>query len=121
MCRKGTVRKPDRQVGIEHEQAFTDRLYKISGSTSLTAVSEHLLVTGLILSSRNTILLERPTPPPALQLQTELVSGMSVMYITDTVKRQYHAYVWEGEKRGAPGPIDNIRKMPPRGPADQVS
>jgi hypothetical protein len=23
---KGTVRKPDRQVGIEHEQAFTDRL-----------------------------------------------------------------------------------------------
>jgi hypothetical protein len=26
---KGTVRKPDRQVGIEHEQAFTDRLYEI--------------------------------------------------------------------------------------------
>ncbi len=24
-----TVRKPDRQVGIEHEQAFTDRLYEI--------------------------------------------------------------------------------------------
>jgi len=23
---KGAVRKPDRQVGIEHEQAFTDRL-----------------------------------------------------------------------------------------------
>ena len=26
---KGTVRKPDRQVGIEHEQAFTDRLYEM--------------------------------------------------------------------------------------------
>ena len=26
---KGTVRKPDPQVGIEHEQAFTDRLYEI--------------------------------------------------------------------------------------------
>jgi hypothetical protein len=26
---KGTVRKPDRQVGIEHEQAFTDCLYAI--------------------------------------------------------------------------------------------
>jgi hypothetical protein len=26
---KGTVRKPDRQVGIEHKQAFTDHLYDI--------------------------------------------------------------------------------------------
>ena len=26
---KGTVRKPDRQVGIEHEQAFAARLYEI--------------------------------------------------------------------------------------------
>jgi hypothetical protein len=25
----GTVRKPDRQVGIEHEQTFTDRVYEI--------------------------------------------------------------------------------------------
>jgi hypothetical protein len=23
------MRKPDRQVGIEHEQAFTDRVYEI--------------------------------------------------------------------------------------------
>jgi hypothetical protein len=28
---------------------------------------------------------------------------------------------WEGEKWGASGPTDSIRKMPPRGPADQVS
>src|SRR5580704_1532552 len=28
---------------------------------------------------------------------------------------------WEGEKRHAPGPTDNIRKISPRGPADQVS
>jgi hypothetical protein len=26
---KGTMRKPDRQVGIDHERAFTDRLYEI--------------------------------------------------------------------------------------------
>ena len=26
---KGTVRKPNRQVGIEHQRAFTDRLYEI--------------------------------------------------------------------------------------------
>ena len=25
---------------------------------------------------------------------------------------------WEGEKRRAPGPTDNIRKIPPRGPAE---
>src|SRR5580692_5813549 len=35
---KGTAHKPDGQVGIEHEQAFTDRLYEIQ-STSLTAGS----------------------------------------------------------------------------------
>src|SRR5580700_11303136 len=26
---KGAVRKPDRQVGIDHEQSFTDRLHEI--------------------------------------------------------------------------------------------
>jgi hypothetical protein len=28
-CAAGTVHKPDRQIGIVHEQAFTDRRYDI--------------------------------------------------------------------------------------------
>src|SRR4029077_17343369 len=42
---KGTVHKPDGQVGIEHEQAFTDRVYEIQ------RVPAHLVMTGFILDS----------------------------------------------------------------------
>jgi hypothetical protein len=51
------VRNPDRQVGIK--QAFTDRLYEIQWSDFA-----HLLMKGLTLDRRNTILLERPSPCP---------------------------------------------------------
>ena len=70
---KGTVRKPDRQVGIEHQQAFTDRLYEIPvGRLRSRPGPAHLLMTGLILDSRNTILLERAPPPPALRLAPKM-------------------------------------------------
>ena len=71
-------------------------------------------MTGLILDSRNTILLERPPPPPALQSDCELVAGMlSVMYITDSVGSDFITRMfWEGEKRRVLGPTDNIHKMP---------
>ncbi len=47
---------------------------------------------------------------------------LSVMYITDAVgARFFRRMFWEGGKRRAPGPTDNIHKMPQRGPADQVS
>ncbi len=54
----------------------------------------HLLMTGLILDSKNTILLERPRQPPASP-DCELVEGvLSVMYITDSVESStFYAYV----------------------------
>ena len=85
----------------------------------LDLVETQLLVTGLILARRNTILLERP---PAANPDYELVEGMlSVMYITDSVGSLFTCMSWEDEKRCALGPIDNIHKLPPSGPADQVS
>ena len=51
------------------------------GSTSHTAAPAHLLMKGLILDSSNTVLLERPSPSPALN--SRIVYGISsVMYIT---------------------------------------
>jgi hypothetical protein len=59
------VRKPDDPVGIEHEQAFTDRLYKIHWLDIAHGwFPARLLTTGLILDSGNTTLLGRPPPPP---------------------------------------------------------
>ena len=62
------------------------------GSTSHTSGSCTPSDEGLILDSRNTVLLERPLPSPALN--TKRVQGASsVMYITVRWERQYHAYV----------------------------
>jgi hypothetical protein len=44
------------------------------------------------------------------------------MYITMRWDADFNTRMsWEGEKSGASGPTDSIRKMPPRGPVDQVS
>jgi hypothetical protein len=44
---------------------------------------------------------------------------LSVIYITKPgVGSLFMRMFWEDEKRCAPGPTDNIHKMPPRGPAD---
>jgi hypothetical protein len=95
-----------------------------------------LLLAGLTLVSRNTLLLQRLLPPHALPARSDFNSAygmLSVMYITARRKRQYHVrpgkvgnvhyrtagrrlftrMFWEGEKRGASGPTDSIRKMPP--------
>ena len=65
---KGMVRKPDRQIGIGHEQAFADPLSEIQwfdfarGGSCAPSNDRARLV------SRNTILLERPLHrPPCLQ------------------------------------------------------
>jgi hypothetical protein len=52
MRRQGTPRKPDRQVEIDHEQAFTDHLCKLPWVDSQTAGSCALPMTGLILDSK---------------------------------------------------------------------
>jgi hypothetical protein len=49
--------------------------------------------------------------------------ALSVMYITEAGREgapDFRCMFSEGEMRRAPGPTDNIHKMPPRGPADQV-
>jgi hypothetical protein len=62
----GTVRKPVRQVGIAHEHAFMDRLYDIQWVDFAHSRLLPLLMKGLILDSRNTVLLERPSPSSTL-------------------------------------------------------
>ena len=49
---KGTTGKPDRQVELDHEQAFTDHLCKLPWVDSHTAGSCAPLMTGLILDSK---------------------------------------------------------------------
>jgi hypothetical protein len=70
-------------------------------------------MTELIFDSKNAILLERPRQPVVIQ-DCELVERvLSVMYITVSVRSNYiMCMFWEGEKRRAPGPTDNIHKMP---------
>jgi len=70
-------------------------------------------MTDFILDGKNTILLER-LRLPAANSDYELVEDMlSVMYITESVGSLFTCMSWEDEKRCAPGPIDNIHKMPP--------
>jgi hypothetical protein len=61
-----TVPKPAHQLGIAHEHAFTDRLYDIQWVDFAHGRLLPLLIKGLILDSRNTVLLERPSPPSAV-------------------------------------------------------
>jgi hypothetical protein len=46
-------------------------------------------MTRLILDSKNTILLERPPPPPASPDCKQIAGALSVMYITDSAGRAH--------------------------------
>ena len=63
---KGTVREADGEIGIEHEEALADRLHEIPRVNFAHGTAPaHLLMTGLILDSKNTILPEDPAISPA--------------------------------------------------------
>ena len=95
MLVKSILRLPPRQdgqIGLEHENAFADRLHEIQwvyvahGSGCCTPSTAHLLMTGLILDSKNTILLEG-LRQPSTSPNYELAEGvLSVMYVTDSVE-----------------------------------
>jgi hypothetical protein len=64
------VRNPVRQVGIE--QAFTDRPHEIRWIDFARGPAPALTFDeGLILDSRNTILLERPSPSSVLNSKSD--------------------------------------------------
>jgi hypothetical protein len=65
MCRRRTIRKLARLVGIVHERAFTDRLYDIQWVDLARGDSWAPSDEGLILDGRNAVLLGRPSPSPA--------------------------------------------------------
>jgi hypothetical protein len=70
-------------------------------------------MTALILHSRNTILLEGHLrrQPCELRFYVSLWDGVGNVHYR-TAEGFVTRMFWEGEKPGAPEPIDNIRKMP---------
>jgi hypothetical protein len=65
----------------------------------MAAATAHLLMTGLILDSKNTILLESLREPPTSHAYKLVEGALSVMYITDPMgARFFTCMFWEGKK-----------------------
>ena len=102
--RSSAVYFREKRFGIERELCFA------------VHCRAHLLMTELILDQQDTILpgeghLRRP--PASRDSSRSLGDGVGNVHYqyggSDNITRMF----WEGEKPGAPGPTDNIRKMPP--------
>ena len=79
-----TISKSDHQLGIAHEPACLCDIKWVDFAHGRLLHSS--------VDSRNTVLLERPSPSPALNSK-RVLGVSSVMYITVRWERQYHAYV----------------------------
>src|SRR5208337_3247445 len=99
---KGTVREANRQIGIEHEQAFVNRLHEVP-SVNFTHGNGSCarLMTGLVLDSKNVILPEDPAiSPVSLTIVPQLGCAVgNVDYRLGGKATNIMCMFWEGEKR----------------------